>query len=206
CTTDVIAGESSKKINARIHGRYMSEDALADPRAGGTLAAMDDTTLRLTPTDWYAWDMRVLDDAFFGGAMKTPGYVLPLDYGRTAPNDGTAKPQVLAENAERSSDHPMTRSPDGPMRKLLIAVHHPFDQWNAPAWFSERLRSEFAELNIVHLPDYKRLDAEIPDAEIVIAWSLRPEQIIAARNLRWIHSPAAAVHQLMFPELIHSEI
>ena len=92
------------------------------------------------------------------------------------------------------------------MRKLLIAVHHPFDQWNAPAWFSERLRSEFAELNIVHLPDYKRLDAEISDAEIIIAWSLRPEQIIAARNLRWIHSPAAAVHQLMFPELIRSDI
>jgi phosphoglycerate dehydrogenase-like enzyme len=92
------------------------------------------------------------------------------------------------------------------MRKLLIAVHHPFDQWNAPAWFSERLRSDFPGLNIVHLPDYKRLDAEIPDTEIVIAWSLRPEQIIAARNLRWIHSPAAAVHQLMFPELIHSEI
>ena len=100
----------------------------------------------------------------------------------------------------------MTRSPDGPMCKLLIAVHHPFDQWNAPAWFSERLRSEFPELNIVHLPDYRRLDAKIPDTEIVIAWSLRPEQIIAARNLRWIHSPAAAVHQLMFPELIHSDI
>src|ERR1017187_5803174 len=92
------------------------------------------------------------------------------------------------------------------MTKLLIAVHHPFDQWNAPRWFSERLRSEFPELNIVHLPDYRRLDAEIPDTEIVIAWSLRPEQIIAARNLRWIHSPAAAVHQLMFPELIHSDI
>lgn len=92
------------------------------------------------------------------------------------------------------------------MTKLLIAVHHPFDQWNTPAWFPERLRAEFPELNVVHLPDYKRLDAEIPDAEIVIAWSLRPEQITAAKKLRWIHSPAAAVHQLMFPELIHSEI
>jgi D-2-hydroxyacid dehydrogenase (NADP+) len=100
----------------------------------------------------------------------------------------------------------MTRSPDGPMRKLLIAVHHPFDQWNAPAWFSERLREEFPQVNVVQLPDYKRLDAEIPDAEIVIAWSLRPEQIKAAKKLRWIHSPAAAVHQLMFPELIHSDI
>lgn len=73
-------------------------------------------------------------------------------------------------------------------------------------WFSERLRSEFPDLNIVHLPDYKGLDAEIADANIVIAWSVRPEQVKAAHNLRWIHSPAAAVHQLMFPELIESEI
>jgi PPOX class probable F420-dependent enzyme len=76
---DVIAGESSKEINARIHHRYMSEAALADPRAGGTMAAMDDITLRLTPRYWYAWDMAMLDETLFGGAMKTPGYLLPLD-------------------------------------------------------------------------------------------------------------------------------
>ena len=90
--------------------------------------------------------------------------------------------------------------------KLLISVHHPFDQWNAPPWFSKRLQQEFPQLNIVNLPDYKRVDEEIVDAEIVIAWSIKPEQIVAAKKLRWIHSPAAAVHQLMFPELIHSEI
>jgi D-2-hydroxyacid dehydrogenase (NADP+) len=92
------------------------------------------------------------------------------------------------------------------MTKLLIAVHHPFNQWNAPAWFSERLRGEFPAVNIVHLPDYKRLDAEIPDSEILIAWSIRPEQVVAAPKLRWIHSPAAAVHQFMFPELVNSQI
>ncbi|MGC2247437.1 MAG: D-2-hydroxyacid dehydrogenase [Terriglobales bacterium] len=92
------------------------------------------------------------------------------------------------------------------MLKLLIAVHHPFDQWNAPDWFSERLRADFPQLTVVHLPDYKRLDAEIPNADILIAWSIRPEQIKAATKLRWIHSPAAAVHQLMFPELIESDV
>ncbi len=79
CDVEIIAGESSKQVNARIHGRYMSMAALADPRAGGTMAAMDDITLKLTPTGWYGWDMRVLDEAVFGGAMKTPGYLLPLD-------------------------------------------------------------------------------------------------------------------------------
>src|SRR5271157_455965 len=100
----------------------------------------------------------------------------------------------------------MTRSPDDSIRKLLICVRHPFDQWNAPLWFSDRLRREFPQIEIVHLPDYKRVDEEIPDAEIVIAWSIRPEQIAAAKKLRWIHSPAAAVHQLIFPELVASDI
>jgi len=90
--------------------------------------------------------------------------------------------------------------------KLLIFVHHPFDQWNAPAWFPQRLQQEFPHVNVVHLPDYKRVDEEIGDAEIVVAWSIRPEQIAAAKKLRWIHSPAAAVHQLIFPELVHSDI
>jgi phosphoglycerate dehydrogenase-like enzyme len=100
----------------------------------------------------------------------------------------------------------MTRSPDDPIRKLLIFVHHPFDQWNAPAWFPKRVQQEFPQVNVVNLPDYKRVDEEIVNAEIAIAWSVRPEQISAAKELRWIHSPAAAVHQLMFPELVASDI
>jgi D-2-hydroxyacid dehydrogenase (NADP+) len=90
--------------------------------------------------------------------------------------------------------------------KVLISVHHPFDQWNAPAWLSERLRQHFPQINVVHLPDYERVSEELIDAEIVVAWSIRPEQIASARKLRWIHSPAAAVDQLMFPEIVDSEI
>jgi D-2-hydroxyacid dehydrogenase (NADP+) len=90
--------------------------------------------------------------------------------------------------------------------KLLIFVRHPFDQWNVPAWFAQRLQQEFPQLDVVSLPDYKRVDEEIVDAEIAIAWSIRPEQIVAAKKLRWIHSPAAAVHQLIFPELVTSDI
>ena len=63
CKAEVIAGDTSKTINTRIHRRYMSEAALSDPRAGGTMAAMDDITLKLTPTGWYTWDMRILDES-----------------------------------------------------------------------------------------------------------------------------------------------
>lgn len=100
----------------------------------------------------------------------------------------------------------MTRSLIARCVKLLIFVHHPFDQWNAPDWFPKRLQQNFPQVSVVNLPDYKRVDEEIVDAEIAIAWSIRPEQIATAEKLRWIHSPAAAVHQLMFPELVSSDI
>src|SRR5215470_9594747 len=90
--------------------------------------------------------------------------------------------------------------------KLLIFVHHPFDQWNAPEWFAARLRQAFPRIDVVHLPDYKRVDAEIADTDIAITWSIKPEQVKAAKKLRWIHSPAAAVHTLIFPELVESDI
>jgi D-2-hydroxyacid dehydrogenase (NADP+) len=91
-------------------------------------------------------------------------------------------------------------------RKLLICVRHPFEQWNAPEWFGERLRREFPQTEVVHLTDYDRVDEEIIDAEIVIAWSMRPVQIAIAKKLRWIHSPAAAVHLFMVPELVESDV
>jgi phosphoglycerate dehydrogenase-like enzyme len=90
--------------------------------------------------------------------------------------------------------------------KLLIVFHHRFDYWNVPLWFAERLRKEFAPLEVVRLASYEGIEKEIRDAEVVITWSLRPEQIALARKLRWIHSPAAAVHQLLFPELVGRDI
>lgn len=100
----------------------------------------------------------------------------------------------------------MTRSPDGSIRKLLIVLHHRFELWNAPPWLSERLQDDFPQIEVVHLNNYDHVDEELKDAEIVVAWSLRPEQLASAQKLRWIHSPAAAVHQLMFPELVNSDI
>jgi len=90
--------------------------------------------------------------------------------------------------------------------KLLIALHHRFDLWNAPDWFAEKLQCDFPGLNVVDLHGYEGIEQQIPDADIAIAWSIRPEQFRLAKKLRWIHSTAAAVHQLMFPELIESDV
>jgi len=89
---------------------------------------------------------------------------------------------------------------------LLIVLHHRFDLWNAPPWFVERLQRDFPALKIIHRSNYDHIEEDLHDAEVIIAWSIRREQFNAAKKLRWIHSPAAAVHQLMFPELINSDV
>ena len=52
--------------------------------------------------------------------------------------------------------------------KVVLCVRHAFELWTAPAWFSERLRKNFPQLQIAHLPDYKRLTEEIGDAEVFV--------------------------------------
>jgi phosphoglycerate dehydrogenase-like enzyme len=90
--------------------------------------------------------------------------------------------------------------------KLLIVLQHKFELWNAPTWFPEKLRQDFPQIDIVHLRSYENVDDHLRDTHIAITWSLRPEQFAVAGNLRWIHSPAAAVHQLIFPELVDSDV
>lgn len=90
--------------------------------------------------------------------------------------------------------------------KILICHHHRFELWCAPAWIGERLARDFPEIKVIHLPDYDGMAREIPDTDVLIGWSIMPEQFAEARALKWIHSPAAAVHQLMFPELVRSDV
>jgi PPOX class probable F420-dependent enzyme len=79
-TAETLTGESSRAANARVHERYMSAAALADPKVGPVFAVWDDVTLRITPKSVITWDMRVADQQAFGGAFAAnPGYLLPLE-------------------------------------------------------------------------------------------------------------------------------
>lgn len=90
--------------------------------------------------------------------------------------------------------------------KLLIVVHHRFDLWQVPAWFGTKLGKDFPQLQIVQRDSYEGIEEHLRDAEIIFTISLRPEQFAAARKLRWVHAPTAAVHQLLFAELVNSEV
>jgi phosphoglycerate dehydrogenase-like enzyme len=90
--------------------------------------------------------------------------------------------------------------------KLLIVVHHRLDFWNVPAWFGQRLSREFSQLQITQRDNYDGVEEHLRDTEVLFTISLRREQLAAAPKLRWIHAPSAAVHQLLFPELVNSEV
>ena len=90
--------------------------------------------------------------------------------------------------------------------KLLIVLYHRFELWNAPPWLPDRLQQEFPQIDIVYRNSYEGIEGELQEAEILVAWSIRPEQLAVAKELRWIHSPAAAVHQLLFPALVDSDV
>ena len=90
--------------------------------------------------------------------------------------------------------------------KLVICVWHSFTEWRPKPAMAEAIRKRWPEMRVVHLPNYDRLIEELPDTDIFVGYSLRAEQLKDAKKLKWIHSTAAGVAQLMYPELHDSGI
>lgn len=77
----VLRGDESRTIVAAIHARYLTPEALADPRIGSGLAAADDVTLAIRPAKWRSWRAADLDAQYFGGILSaTPAkWFRPVD-------------------------------------------------------------------------------------------------------------------------------
>jgi phosphoglycerate dehydrogenase-like enzyme len=90
--------------------------------------------------------------------------------------------------------------------KVLIVLKHRFSLWTAPDWFVEKLRREFPDVTFVHRRSYEGVEEDLQDADMVVSWSLNAEQVRDGTQLRWIHSTAAAIHQLLIPEIVNSNI
>ncbi len=90
--------------------------------------------------------------------------------------------------------------------KVVICVWHPFTEWRPKPAMAEAIHKRWPEMSVLHLPNYDHLAKELPDTDIFVGYSLRPEQLKEAKKLKWIHSTAAGVAQLMYPELRESGI
>ena len=81
-----------------------------------------------------------------------------------------------------------------------------FDVWCIPDAHVEALRGEFPAHTFVRADDDGQTLERIPDADAAFAARLRPEHIAAAQRLRWVHSAAAGVGNMLFPAMIASPI
>src|SRR5881394_1403538 len=90
--------------------------------------------------------------------------------------------------------------------KLVICVWHPFTEWRPKPAMTEAIQKRWPGMQVLHLPNYERLADELPDADIFVGYSLRAEQLKEAKKLKWIHSTAAGVAQLMYPQLRDSGV
>jgi phosphoglycerate dehydrogenase-like enzyme len=89
---------------------------------------------------------------------------------------------------------------------LTICAWHRFTLWRAPAEFADAIRRCWPQMKVNHLPDYSHLDEALPETDILVGFSIRPDQFALAKRLKWIHATAAGVGQLMYPELRQSGI
>jgi PPOX class probable F420-dependent enzyme len=80
-TAEIIRGERSQAINAQIQQRYLTKAGIEEPRVGPVFAAASEVTIGLTPQAWRAFDLKRIDEQWFGGLLgQTPErWFLPLD-------------------------------------------------------------------------------------------------------------------------------
>jgi PPOX class probable F420-dependent enzyme len=78
---ELLTGDESRNINARIRRRYLTREALEDERIEPVFAASDDVTILLEPTQWRSWAAADLDAQYFGGILgaEPDRWFLPVE-------------------------------------------------------------------------------------------------------------------------------
>jgi phosphoglycerate dehydrogenase-like enzyme len=89
---------------------------------------------------------------------------------------------------------------------VLLATYTPVAAWNMPDAYVERLRREFPEHTFVRAGSDAETLERIADVEVALGARFTPEHLAAARRLRWIHSPAVGIGNLLYPEMVSSPV
>src|SRR5206468_11018065 len=86
--------------------------------------------------------------------------------------------------------------------KLVICVWHPFTEWRPKPAMAEAIRKRWAEMRVLHVPNYDHLAKALPDTDIFVGYSLRAQLLKVVKLLKRIHSTAEGLAQLMNPDLL----
>ncbi|MGE5361000.1 MAG: D-2-hydroxyacid dehydrogenase [Bacteroidales bacterium] len=90
------------------------------------------------------------------------------------------------------------------MKVLVYIAAEPV--WTIPTEQVVRLQQQFPQHRFVNALDDGQAREEIADADVVFSSLVTPALFAAARQLKWIQSPAAGVGRLLFPAVKDSDV
>jgi phosphoglycerate dehydrogenase-like enzyme len=90
--------------------------------------------------------------------------------------------------------------------RILVAIYSEFQSWCIPEAEVERLRRMFPEHSFVRADSDEATRDAIRDADVAFSSRVTRAHFTAAERLRWVHSPAAGVGAMLFPEMVQSAV
>jgi phosphoglycerate dehydrogenase-like enzyme len=89
---------------------------------------------------------------------------------------------------------------------ILVSIYSPVAVWNIPADYVRRFRREFPGHTFLHAANDIETRQLIPEADVIFSSEIDRQQFALASRLKWIHSPAAGVGGMLFPEMVASPV
>ena len=90
--------------------------------------------------------------------------------------------------------------------RILVAIYSEVHSWCIPEAQVEVLRRAFPEHRFVRADSDEATLEAIADADVAFSSRITREHFAAATRLRWVHSPAAGIGAMLFPEMVRSDV
>lgn len=91
-------------------------------------------------------------------------------------------------------------------RTILVAIYSRFPAWNIPSVNVTWLQEQFPQHTILHARTSDEAVRMIEAADILFTAYIGRNVLEAARQLKWIHSPAAGLEGVLYPSIVESPI
>lgn len=89
---------------------------------------------------------------------------------------------------------------------ILVAIFSDTAAWTIPPADVDALRNRFPGITFLHAESDEAMVRLIPPVEVAFTSRLTPRAFGAAPALRWVHSPAAGVGSMLFPDMKASPV
>jgi phosphoglycerate dehydrogenase-like enzyme len=89
---------------------------------------------------------------------------------------------------------------------VLVSIYSDIPTWNIPDGQVQRMRERAPRHRFVHARTAEETDALAADADVAFSSLVRASTLAVAPRLTWVHSPAAGVGSLLFPEMLASSV